>query len=85
MIAETREAMLALTESEFADYLRSVIRELEHNPTTENCDLATNVIADLPPGPPRNQEEEDLRYALWDAMFAAYRKTRRAAKTQVPA
>jgi len=77
--------MLARTESEFADYLRSVILELEHNPTTENCDLATNVIADLPPGPPRNQEEEDLQYALWVAMNTAYGKTHQAAKTQVPA
>jgi len=84
MIAETRETMLALTESEFADYIRSVIRELEQNPTKENCDLATYVMANLP-GRPRNPEEEDLYDALWDAMFTLNTKLHQAAKTQVPA
>jgi hypothetical protein len=69
MIAETREAMLALTESEFANYLRSVIRELEQNPTPEVCDRGMRVLADLPPRP-RNPEEKDLYITLWDAVMA---------------
>jgi hypothetical protein len=73
MIAETREDMLALTESEFADYLRSVIRELEQNPTPEVCDRGMHVLADLPPRP-RNPEEQDLYRALFVAALSTPKK-----------
>ena len=60
--------MLALTESEFADYLRSVIRDLEQNPT-ENHERGMRVLARL--SQPRNPEEKDLYMELWDAVFAS--------------
>jgi hypothetical protein len=73
MIAESREDMLELTESEFADYLRSVIRELEQNPTPEVCDRGMRVLANLPPRP-RNPEEEDLYHALFVAALSTPNK-----------
>jgi hypothetical protein len=69
MIAESIEAMSLLTESELAAYIRSVIRDLEQNPT-ENHKRGMRVMANLP-GRPRNPEEEDLYDALWVAVFAS--------------